>query len=78
MPLVLLEYGRSMTPDAEVQEAVRRAAAFLCNPQFAARIGVMVDPDLPWGHYSLAATGFGGLLLAELVRPGVIYMKTAE
>jgi hypothetical protein len=54
---------------------VRRAEAFLCQPDFAARIGVMVDPDLPWGQFSLAATGFGGLFLAELVRPGVIYMK---
>lgn len=75
MPLVFLEYDRSMAPDAEVHEAIRRAARFLTNPDFAARIGVMVDPELPWGQFNMPATGFGGLFLAELVRPGVIYLK---
>jgi hypothetical protein len=75
MPLVFLEYQRGMADDAEVRDAVRRAAVFLCNPDFAARIGVMVDPELPWGQFSMPATGFGGLFLAEMVRPGVIYLR---
>jgi hypothetical protein len=74
MPLVFLEYQRNMAADAEVQEAVRRAAVFLCHPDFASRIGIMVDPELPWGQFSMAATGFGGLFLAEMVRPGVIFL----
>ena len=75
MPLVLLEYERSMAADAEVREAVRRAAVFLCHPDFAARLGILVDPELPWNQFGMTATGFGGLFLAELVRPGVIYLR---
>ncbi|NOZ23505.1 MAG: hypothetical protein GXP25_20710 [Planctomycetes bacterium] len=75
MPLVLIEYDRSMAKDPEVHEAVERCEAFLCNPDFSKRIGVMCEPDLPWGEYSMAATGFGGLTLAELVKPGVIFLK---
>ncbi len=77
MPLVLLEYERSMAADAEVREAVRRAAVFLCHPDFAARLGILVDPELPWNQFGMTATGFGGLFLAELVRPGVIYLRGA-
>jgi hypothetical protein len=40
------------------------------------------DPDLPWGGHSLmswtgcavAATGFAGLALADMVEPGISYM----
>jgi hypothetical protein len=77
MPLVFLEYDRAMTPDVEVHEAIVRAEAFLCNPDFAGRIGVMVAPEMPWGQFSMPATGFGGLFLAELVQPGVIYLAPA-
>ncbi len=75
MPLVLIEYHRSMAEAAEVREGVKRCKAFLCRPEFARRIGVMVEPDLPWGEFSMAATGFCGLTLAELIKPGVVYLK---
>ncbi len=78
MPLVLVEYDRGMAGDPEVHEAVRRSAAFLCSPEFARRIGVMCDPEAPWGEFSLSATGFGGLALAEMAKPGVIYMKSGS
>ncbi len=76
MPLVWMEYDRSMEHDAEVAEAVRRATCLLCNPELAARIGILCDPEMPWGEFGTTATGFGGLTLAELVRPGVIYLKS--
>ena len=75
MPLVLIEYARSMADDAEVNEAVRRCIAFLCAPEFASRIGVMCDPGAPWGDFGASSTGFGGLALAERIEPGVIYLK---
>ena len=78
MPLVFLEYDRAMKQDPEVHEAVIRSEKFLCNPDFAQRIGVMEDPEMPWGQFSMAATGFGGLFLAELIEPGVIYLKTRK
>ena len=55
---------------------------FLATPDFSRRIGVMVDdPQLPWGGHTLqswagcavAATGFGGLTIAELIQPGVVF-----
>ena len=75
MPLVFIEYDRSMAKDAAVHEAVQRCEAFLCTPEFAKRIGVMVEPEMPWGEFSMAATGFGGLTVAELTEPGVIYLR---
>jgi hypothetical protein len=35
----------------------------------------MCDPELPWGQFGMAATGFAGLTLAELVKPGLVYLK---
>ena len=78
MPLVFIEYDRSMTHDPEVAEAVRRAAVLLCHPDWAARLGILCDPEMPWAAFSTTATGFGGLTLAELVKPGVIYLKSAK
>ena len=78
MPLVLIEYDRGMARDPEVAEAVRRAAVVLCNPDLATRLGILCDPEMPWGTFSTTATGFGGLTLAELAKPGVIYLKSAK
>jgi hypothetical protein len=78
IPLVLVEFQRDMVYDSEVEEAVRRCTIFLCHPEFARRIGVMTAPELPWGDFGGAATGFAGLALAELVEAGVIYLKTDE
>ena len=78
MPLVFIEYDRSMTRDPEVAEAVRRATVLLCNPDLAVRLGILCDPEMPWATFSTTATGFGGLTLAELVKPGVIYLKSAK
>jgi len=82
MPLVFLDYQR-MESDPAIDRLVGLATRFLCTPKFAERIGVMVnDPDLPWGGHSLqswagfavAATGFAGLSVAEMIQPGVIYL----
>jgi hypothetical protein len=68
---------------AQVEEVYRVARRFLCTPAHARQIGVMEnDPDLPWGGHSLmswtgcavAATGFAGLALADMVEPGISYM----
>jgi hypothetical protein len=83
MPQVLLAYRR-MGKDAAVERAVGLMQRFLCTPKFAQRIGVMVNhPDLPWGGDSLqswagcavAATGFGGMSLAEMIKPGMMYLS---
>jgi len=82
MPLVFLDYHR-MERDPAIDRMVGLAKRFLCTPKFAERIGVMVeDPDLHWGGHSLqswagfsvAATGFAGLSVAEMIQPRVIYL----
>lgn len=78
IPLVLVEYDRSMGNTPEVGEAARRSAVFLTQPDFARRIGVTCEPSMPWGRYSMQATGFAGLSLAELAAPGVTFLKSAR
>ncbi|MCX6625934.1 MAG: hypothetical protein NTY38_33695 [Acidobacteria bacterium] len=83
MPLVLLVYQR-MTHEPRVDAFLASARRFLSTPEFSRRIGIMLeDPDLPWGGHSLqswtgctvAATGFGGLSLAEFIQPGVVWLR---
>jgi len=82
LPLVLLRY-RTMAKNSDVDKFLAVARLFLCTPEFANMIGVMVnDPDVPWGGHSLqswagfsiAATGFAGLSVAEMIQPGLIYL----
>jgi hypothetical protein len=82
MPLVFLARDR-MAGDGKHRGRIADLRRFLATPEFARRIGVMLDdPDLPWGGHSLqswaccsvAATGFGGMTLAEMTEPGIIYL----
>ena len=34
----------------------------------------MTDIYQPWGQFSMASTGFAGLSLAELAKPGVVFL----
>ena len=76
-------FGLPPTELAKVEETYAVARRFLCTPAHARQIGVMEsDPDLPWGGHSLmswtgcavAATGFVGLALADMVQPGISYL----
>ncbi len=76
-------FGLPPTELAKVEETYAVARRFLCAPAHARQIGVMEsDPDLPWGGHSLmswtgcavAATGFAGLALADMVQPGISYL----
>jgi hypothetical protein len=82
MPLVFAAYSK-MARDADVQDFLTLAGKFLSMPRYARRLGVMVEaPDLPWGGHSLqswagcavAATGFAGLSIAEMIQPGVVWL----
>ncbi len=74
MPCVLMAYQRLGGTAPGLDEAIRRCITFVANPEYRQRIGVTADPLMPWGRFGVAATGFGGLTLAEAVRPGLIYM----
>lgn len=83
MPLVFLTYERVSKAPA-VNRAIGLAQRFLCTPKYAEQLGIMVEtPDLPWGGrslqswacYSVAATGFGGITLAEMIQPGINFLS---
>lgn len=78
MPLIIFEHDRHTRDNTEVREAARRCAVFLSHADFAKRIGVRCDPGMPWGRHSMQATGFAGLSLAELVEPGVTFLKSEK
>jgi hypothetical protein len=78
------EIGATSEELKRVEDAYRVSRKFLCTPEFAHRLGIMVDePDLPWGGQSLqswacctvAATGFAGIALANMIRPGIIFLR---
>jgi hypothetical protein len=87
MPIFLQQFlqqgpqlGATVKELQTVDEAYALCRRFLCTPRFARLIGVMSeDPDLPWGRHNLqtwtgsaiAATGFAGMAIANMVRPGV-------
>jgi hypothetical protein len=77
------EYGATDEEMARVERAYHLARKFLCTPAYARQIGVMSDdPDLPWGGHSLqswtgcavAATGFCGIALADMVKPSLTFL----
>jgi hypothetical protein len=83
MPLVLLAH-REMSGEASLDGLLGVMRRFLCTPRYSRRIGIMVDdPDLPWGGHTLqswtgcavAATGFGGLSLAQMAAPGIVWLR---
>ena len=56
---------------------------FLCTPEYARRLGVMVDDaERPasqygittWSGMRMESTGFAGMTLAEMIKPGVLYL----
>jgi hypothetical protein len=76
-----------MEKQAGLARTIARMKKFLATPDFSRRIGVMVDdPQLPWGGHTLqswagcavAATGFAGLSVAEMVQPGVIFLRQPQ
>ena len=79
----LMDWPREaiLRPDAAPQEqrelavAAARGLKMLTTPEYAVRVGVRADPRMPWGRFGVAATGFGGLVLVEMLRPGLMYMK---
>lgn len=80
---VFLAYRR-MVKDAGVERTIGLMRKFLCTSKFARLLGVMVDhPDLPWGGdslqswagFAIAATGFAGLSVAEMIKPGMMYLS---
>ena len=72
LPALMLYY-REVRKDKSIKDIIEKGIEFLCTPRYAEHIGVMVNPKLPWGKYSVQATGFAGLSLAEYIKPSVSF-----
>lgn len=68
---------------ARLDAALEDMRYILCTPRYAARLGVMPDDtERPaakhylqtWSGMSMEATGFAGMTLAEMLKPGVLYL----
>jgi hypothetical protein len=83
MPLVFLVYSK-MVSDPVVEKYNLLFRKFLCTPEYSEKIGVMIKESyLPWGIHtlqswsacSMSATGFAGISLSEMIKPGLIFLK---
>lgn len=89
MPLVLQvflemgkEFGAAQEEAKKAENVFEICRRFLCTPEYSSRIGVMLEGRFPWPESALAwngcaiaATGFAGIALAEMIKPGVISLQ---
>jgi len=69
IPSLFSYYLNHIEDNAELRECYEKAIQFLSNPLQAITVGVAGDPDAPMGYFTVQATGFAGLSLAEAVCP---------
>ncbi len=84
MPQTLLYAKVLGKTTSELETALDRMRKFLCIPKYAQRLGVLVeDAERPaavhgyntWSGMQTEATGFAGMTIAEMIKPGVIYLS---
>ena len=87
MPQTLLYEKRRGHSTPELAEALDCMRKVLCTHEYARRLGVVVeDEERPaaihghatWSGMRMEATGFAGMTLAEMIKPGVLYLAASE
>jgi len=67
----------------ELEDALKLLQQVICTPEYSHRLGVMVDDSehpadkfgsRSWGGMATEATGFAGMTIAEMIKPGVLYL----
>lgn len=92
-PIFLLDcihYGKEFELSSDkikrAEDELSVCEKFLCTPEFAVRLGVMMpvpEGDYPfpnhalqgWAGCSVAATGFCGIALSDMIKKNIIYLK---
>jgi hypothetical protein len=83
MPQTLLYARAQGGTTGRLEEALADMQRILCTPEYARRIGVMPeDAERPasihgyntWSGMQIEATGFAGQTIAEMIKPGVLYL----
>lgn len=81
----LLFAGQVGDTSARMDTALEDMRRMLCAPRYAARLGVMPDDSerpsarhylQTWSGMAMEATGFAGMTLAEMLKPGVLYLAS--
>lgn len=80
----LLHAHRHGTTNDKLAGAIEDMRRFLCSPRYAASVGVTPNDDErparlyclnTWSGMSMESTGFAGMTLAEMIKPGILYLK---
>lgn len=83
MVQTLLFAARHGASTPRLTAALTDATRWLCTPAYAQRVGVMTEDAerpaalhglLTWSGMTHEATGFAGMTLGELLKPGVLYL----
>lgn len=87
MVQTLLHVARHGKSSPRLQQSLANTARFLCVPELAARVGVMPNDDerparlyslTSWAGMAMEATGFAGMTLAEMIKPGILYLASSS
>lgn len=87
MPQSLLYARRCGCGGAELDDALSCMEKFLCTHAYARRLGVAVEDDerpadvhghQTWSGMRMEATGFAAMTLAEMIKPGVLYLAASR
>lgn len=70
IPSLFSYYLNNIEENAQLRETYEKSIRFLSNPLHAVTVGVAGDPKSPMGYFTVQATGFAGLSLAESIQPG--------
>ena len=83
MVQTLMHVQRHGKPNASLAGTLDNMRRFLCAPEHAASLGVMPNDDerpasvygiQTWSGMRMESTGFAGMTLAEMIKPGVLYL----
>ncbi len=73
IPHLFSYYLNHIEESAELREYMEEGVRFLSHPLHAYSLGVCTEPEFINGLYSVQATGFAGLSLAEAIEPGIVF-----
>lgn len=68
-----LYYLNHIEENEHLRKTTNTALSYLSNPLKARMSGVMSDPNESYGAFSVQATGFAGLSLAEAVKADIVF-----
>lgn len=87
MVQTLLSAKQSGMTSPGLEDALECMNAVLCTPEYSVRLGTMANDDerpasvhlnRTWSGTGIEATGFAGMTIAEMIKPGVLYLAVSR